>query len=94
MPQNNIPDKQILYSLITREISNILRGIPILSLFEDTIVGFILQLIDPYVNEFIDENNKINSEQLSKFVSQEVKNKIQAFKKDYEEIKDENKNNF
>ena len=49
MPQNNIPDKQILYSLITREISNILRGIPILSLFEDTIVGFILQLIDPYI---------------------------------------------
>ena len=94
MPQNNISDKQILYSLIARETSNILRGIPVLSLFEDTIVGFVLQLIDPYVNEFIDENNKINSEQLSKFVSQEVKNKIQAFKKDYEETKDENKNNF
>lgn len=36
-------DKDILYSMIRREISNLLRGIPIFSAFERTISSFVIQ---------------------------------------------------
>lgn len=36
-------DKDILYSMIRREISNLLRGIPIFSAFEGTISSFVIQ---------------------------------------------------
>ena len=85
MQQNKISDKQVLYSLISRE--------PFLGLFEDSITGFLLQIIDPYINAFIGNDNRINSEQLSKFVSQEAVEKIQAFKEKYERKAEENNEN-
>ena len=93
MQKNKISDKQVLYSLISREVSNILRQVPFLGLFEDSITGFLLQIIDPYINAFIGNDNRINSEQLSKFVSQEAVEKIQAFKEKYEREAEENNEN-
>lgn len=40
---NNVSDKDILYSMVRREISNLLQGIPILSAFEGTISSFVIQ---------------------------------------------------
>ena len=90
-------DKDILYSMVRREISNLLRGIPIFSAFEGTISSFVIQWIDPYISAFIGDDNQINTEQLSAFVSEEMKNKINNFKERYNRSKgesDENKVNF
>lgn len=76
-------DKDILYSMVRREISNLLRGIPIFSAFEGTISSFVIQWIDPYISAFIGDDNQINTEQLSAFVSEEVTNKIKDFKERY-----------
>lgn len=53
--------------------------------------------MDPYISAFIDDDNKINTEQLSAFVSEEVTSKIKDFKERYNRSKgatDENKVNF
>lgn len=89
MVNNFISDKEILYSMITREISNMLRGIPIFSAFEGTICSFVIQWIDPYISAFIDDDNQINTEQLSAFVSEEMTNKIKNFKERYNRSKGE-----
>ncbi len=80
---NNISDKDILYSMVRREISNLLQGIPIFAAFEGTISSFVIQWIDPYISAFIGDDNQINTEQLSAFVSEEVTNKINEFKERY-----------
>ena len=41
--RNSISDKDIFYSMIRREISNILQGIPIFSAFEGTVSSFVIQ---------------------------------------------------
>ena len=90
---NSISDKDILYSMVRREISNLLQGIPIFSAFEGTISSFVIQWIDPYISAFIGDDNQINTEQLSAFVSEEVTNKIKNFKERYNRnrgIADEN----
>ena len=43
MASSMISDKDILYSMIRREISNILSGVPIFSAFEGTISSFVIQ---------------------------------------------------
>jgi hypothetical protein len=80
---NSISDKDILYSMVRREISNLLQGIPIFSAFEGTISSFVIQWMDPYISAFIGDDNQINTEQLSAFVSEEVTNKINQFKERY-----------
>ena len=97
MQNRTISDKDILYSMVRREISNLLQGIPIFSAFEGTISSFVIQWMDPYISAFIDDDNQINTEQLSAFVSEEMKNKINNFKERYNRSKgesDENKVNF
>ena len=97
MQNRTISDKDILYSMVKREISNMLQGIPIFSAFEGTISSVVIQWIDPYISAFIDDDNQINTEQLSAFVSEEMKNKINNFKERYNRSKgesNENKVNF
>ena len=89
MQNRTISDKDILYSMIKREISNMLQGIPIFSAFEGTISSVVIQWIDPYISAFIDDDNQINTEQLSAFVSEEIKNKINNFKERYNRSKGE-----
>ena len=43
MQNRTISDKDILYSMIKREISNMLQGIPIFSAFEGTISSVVIQ---------------------------------------------------
>lgn len=97
MVNNSISDKDILYSMVKREISNMLQGIPIFSAFEGTISSFVIQWMDPYISAFIDDDNQINTEQLSAFVSEEMTNKINNFKERYNSSKgatNENKVNI
>lgn len=88
--QNNISDKDILYNMIRREISNLLEGVPIFAAFGGTINSFVIRLIDPYVSAFIGDDNTIDTEQLSSFVSEEALNKINSFKEKYDKMKGKN----
>ena len=90
MVNKPISDKDILYSMVRREISNMLQGIPIFSAFEGTISSFVIQWIDPYISAFIDDDNQINTEQLSAFVSEEMTSKIKDFKERYNRSKGAN----
>ena len=97
MQKSSISDKDILYSMIEREVENILGGVPIFSAFSRTASSFIIQLVDPYVSAFVGDDNTIDSEQLSSFASEEALSKINEFKKRYNSAKGssyENKNNF
>lgn len=94
--QNNISEKDMLYSMLEREISNLLSGVPIFAAFEGVISSFVIQLIDPYVSAFVGNDNKLDTEQLSAFVSEEALNKINNFKMKYRKETEnyENKTNL
>ena len=98
MQSNKITDKEILYSMIEREIGNALRGVPVFAPFGGTINSFIIRMIDPYVSAFVDADEGLDSEQLSVFASEEAIDKINEFKARYEKRKKEadheNKGNF
>lgn len=80
MPQ----DKEILYNVVRREISNLMAGFPVLNMFSDTVSDYVIRYIDPYISAFM-KNGKIDTEQLTAFTKQEVNEKIEKFKKEYEE---------
>ena len=80
MPQ----DKEILYNIVRREIENLMADFPVLNMFSDTVSDYVIRYIDPYISAFM-KNGKINTEQLTAFTKQEVNEKIEKFKKEYEE---------
>ena len=98
MQSSRITDKEILYSMIEREVGNALRGVPIFAPFGGTINSFIIRMIDPYVSAFVGADEELDSEQLGAFASEEAIDKINEFKTRYEkrkeEAKYENKGNF
>lgn len=86
-------DKEVLYNMISREISNALQGIPLFSVFAPNISSWVIAFIDPYIDAFTVDNSKINTKQLSSFVSKELEEKINKFKAQYEEEVNSNHEN-
>lgn len=84
-------DKEILYNVIDRYVDNILRQNPSLGMFSGIIKRWIINYIDPYVNLFIEDDN-LQVEMASGFVKQELTNKIDIFKKNFKEMKDNEEN--
>jgi hypothetical protein len=84
--QSRISDKELLYSMLKREVANLTQGVPFASAFHGSISNYLINLIDPYVSAFI-EGGELDSEQLSEFASEEVNSKIMQFKKRYESLK-------
>ena len=78
-------DKEVLYNMVSREIANSLQGIPFFSAFAPTISSWVIAFIDPYIDAFTLDNNKVNTKQLASFVSQELAEKVNKFKAQYEE---------
>lgn len=81
--QNKVSDKDILYSMLKREVDNLLQGVPIFSAFGGTISSYLIKLVDPYVTAFMVDENTLDDEQLGEFASEEINNKIAEFKKRY-----------
>ena len=77
-------DKEVLYNMVSREIANALQGVPFFSAFAPTISSWVIAFIDPYLDAFTQDNNKINTKQLASFVSQELAEKVNKFKAQYE----------
>ena len=87
-----VVDKEILYNMISREVDNYLKGIPIFGMFSPTIASWIIAFIDPYIDAFTGDNNTINTKQLTNFVSKELEEKINKFKAEYVEEVEERAN--
>lgn len=87
---NKISEKEVFYNMLSREIENLLNGVPIFAAFSGIINSYLQRLIDPYVNAFIDPTDHLDSDQLSAFASEEAQNKINAFKAKYDKQIKEN----
>lgn len=81
-------DKEVLYSIIDREIQNLISGVPMIGMFGGLISNYVIKFIDPYVTAFM-EGKALNTEQLSAFASQEIEDKIKSFKNKFNQERNE-----
>lgn len=81
-------DKEVLYSMLDREIDNILGYNSVLSIFSGTIKSYVHSFLEPYLNFFM-EGEKLQVSLASAFVEQEFHNKVENFKKNFNEIKED-----
>lgn len=84
MQNNSTPSKEIIHNILRREVHNIVQGVPMIGVFEGLIVNYIITAIDPYIDAFTGENQKIDINQLSSYANYEVNNKIAKFKEVYQ----------
>lgn len=84
MQNNSIPSKEIIHNILRREVHNIVQGVPMIGVFEGLIVNYIITAIDPYIDAFTGENQKVDINQLSSYANYEVNNKIAKFKEVYQ----------
>lgn len=84
MQNNSTPSKEIIHNILRREVHNIVQGVPMIGVFEGLIVNYIITAIDPYIDAFTGENQKVDINQLSSYANYEVNNKIAKFKEVYQ----------
>lgn len=84
MQNNSTPSKEIIHNILRREIHNIVQGVPMIGVFEGLIANYIITAIDPYIDAFTGENQKVDINQLSSYANYEVNNKIAKFKEIYQ----------
>lgn len=72
-------DKEILYNMLDREVDNLLRGNPMLTVFSSTIKQYVHNFLDPYLSFFM-EGETLQMDVASAYAQEEVKNKIDNFK--------------
>lgn len=80
-------DKELLYSMLDREIDNLLGYNSVLSLFSGTVKNYIHSFLEPYLNFFM-EGEKLQVNMASAFIEEEVHNKLENFKKKFNEQED------
>lgn len=91
MQTKKISDRQVLYNMIERTIHNYTKNTPLLAVFEGTIVNYIINFVDPYLDVFSDETNHIDIDQLADYTSYEIQERIKKFKENYtKEVPNEN----
>lgn len=73
-------EKDLFYQVLSREVSNFLGSInPAFRMFSSTVTNYLINFIEPYVNAFTNIDGEINTKAASKFVEQEVSEKVKAF---------------
>ena len=73
-------DKEILYQFLSREIDNIIGNLfPVLNMFQAPIKNYIFNFIDPYVDLFYMGGERINTDAIKSYATQEVTTKINEF---------------
>lgn len=72
-------DKELLYQMLDREISNLLGGFsPALKGFSGMVTNYVIRYIDPYVDAFI-SGGKINTSAASEYLKDETNKKIEEY---------------
>jgi ABC-type transporter MlaC component len=79
-------DKDLLYQMLEREISNLLNiAAPQFRMFSGSVSKYVIQLVDPYVDAFLSpDDNTLNSKAVGAYLKQETNEKIEKFLKDFE----------
>lgn len=80
-------DKEIFYSMLSREIDNLLAGNPSIGFLSGVVKKWVFRYIDPYVSLFMD-GDEMQTEIASAYVKEELSNKINEFKRKFEEEKE------
>lgn len=75
-------DREILYSMLDREVENLLRVNPVLSVFSGTIKSYLHNFLDPYLNFFMDGDD-LQVDMATTFMKQEMISKMESFKQDF-----------
>lgn len=91
--KTNANDKEVLYSILRREINNFAVQFPLIGIFGDVIANYVIGFIDPYVSAFLTPQGKLETDTLKAFAAKEVSDKIEHFKAQFEaERKEYNSN--
>lgn len=77
-------EKEIFYSILGREIDNLLSGSPYAGLISNIVKKWVFNYIDPYVNLFI-EDDILQADMATAFIKEEMSAKIDNFKKKFME---------
>lgn len=86
-------EKEIFYSILGREIDNLLGGSPSSSFLSGVVKKWIFNYIDPYLNLFMD-GDTVQADIATAFVKEEMNAKIDNFKKKFmEDVKNEHTKN-
>jgi hypothetical protein len=82
-------EKEIFYSILSREIDNLLGGSPSSSFLSGIVKKWVFNYIEPYVNLFM-EGDTLQADMATAFVKQEFNDKVENFKKKFmEDVKNE-----
>lgn len=87
-------DKELLYQMMNRSISNALGNInPTFKMFSSTLTKYAINFIDPYVDAFMSpDSGEINTKAAAAYAKEEVNKKIEDFMKKFDsEMKDNGK---
>lgn len=86
-------EKEIFYSILGREIDNLLGGSPSSSFLSGVVKKWIFNYIEPYVNLFMD-GDTVQADMATAFVKEEMNAKIDNFKKKFmEDVNNEHNKN-
>ena len=73
-------EKEILYQYLSREIDNLIANlVPGLSMFSGPVKKYVFNYIDPYVDLFFLGGERLNTDAVRKYATQEVTTKINDF---------------
>lgn len=75
-------EKEIFYSILGREIDNLCSANPGLAFFSTGIKNWIFNFIDPYLTYFM-EGDRLQVDMATSFMKQEINEKIESFKKNF-----------
>lgn len=81
-------DKELLYSMLDRELDNLMGGNPILSMFSGTVKNYIHGFLEPYLNFFM-EGEQLQTGMATAFIEDEVHQKLEQFKKKFNENRED-----
>ena len=88
-------DKDILYSMINREVDNLIGLIiPSMRMFAPYVSRYITHYIDPYVDIFLMGTDSLNTEAAKGYINQEVNEKLENFVRQFESEKHKNANSI
>ena len=82
-------DKEIIYQMIEREISNfMMKNVPGLQPFSKMLTNYAIKLVDPYVDAFLTGDGELNLNAAEHYLKDETNRKIDEYMNRFKETKD------
>ena len=83
-------DKELFYSVLGREIDNLLSINPALSFLGTAIKNYVFNYIDSYIDFFM-TGGKLETDMAAAFIEDEMSKKIESFKNKFQQEKNNEK---